>query len=475
MSGDIKGEPQLSPRLTPFQLWAMANNPDWRPYMRLIAGHPNAWPELKAWAEQGARQGFDTVGAAPSPPETKQGLFSKLVKTPIPPAPVAAAADDAPAADDAKPENTSEDDAAQNATKDDAGTDGGEEPEPPASDAAEPVAPKPSVEALAAVADADEAWDEVISGTGDDEENESGEAPDDRFDDVKVRRAMPVKSILIATTVFLALAALILAGMRLTAGRRAADMQAEQAEAIGQCQQAHTAAEKAWSKLDAKTKEADKLRDATEPGQVKDTKTIDTLGRLIDAQPSEPREQCAVSMDAQSAKATAGKLNDLAESYRQATDRLDQSMDGVEKSKLDKAIDQAKRLYDDSAGKVADDKTRQSLLKAIDRRDAKLISTATDQVNESIQAKTKADQEKQVAEDEARRQAEQAQAQQQQQQASPRQQTVTPRRNYNYGGTGGGGNTYKPATPAPAPAPSRLAPAPSTPSKPSGNDGAFVG
>ena len=34
------GEPILSPKLTDDQLYAMANEPGWRPWMRLIAEHP---------------------------------------------------------------------------------------------------------------------------------------------------------------------------------------------------------------------------------------------------------------------------------------------------------------------------------------------------------------------------------------------------------------------------------------------------
>lgn len=34
------GEPILSPRLSADQLHAMANDPGWRPWMRLIAEHP---------------------------------------------------------------------------------------------------------------------------------------------------------------------------------------------------------------------------------------------------------------------------------------------------------------------------------------------------------------------------------------------------------------------------------------------------
>ena len=43
------GEPILSPKLTVDQLYAMANEPGWRPWMRLIAEHPNAWPGLVDW------------------------------------------------------------------------------------------------------------------------------------------------------------------------------------------------------------------------------------------------------------------------------------------------------------------------------------------------------------------------------------------------------------------------------------------
>lgn len=43
------GEPILSPKLTADQLHAMANDPGWRPWMRLIAEHPHAWPALVDW------------------------------------------------------------------------------------------------------------------------------------------------------------------------------------------------------------------------------------------------------------------------------------------------------------------------------------------------------------------------------------------------------------------------------------------
>ena len=67
------GEPILSPKLTVDQLYAMANEPGWRPWMRLIAEHPHAWPELAEWWHTAQEQGFDTAGAAPLPPASMRG------------------------------------------------------------------------------------------------------------------------------------------------------------------------------------------------------------------------------------------------------------------------------------------------------------------------------------------------------------------------------------------------------------------
>ena len=68
------GEPILSPKLTADQLHAMANDPGWRPWMRLIAEHPHAWPALVDWWRTAQRQGFDEAGAAPRPPESMRQI-----------------------------------------------------------------------------------------------------------------------------------------------------------------------------------------------------------------------------------------------------------------------------------------------------------------------------------------------------------------------------------------------------------------
>ena len=62
--------PRLSGRLTPRQLWSMANDPSWRPWMGLIAGHPHAWPALREWYEGIRGAGLDFDAAGPAPAET---------------------------------------------------------------------------------------------------------------------------------------------------------------------------------------------------------------------------------------------------------------------------------------------------------------------------------------------------------------------------------------------------------------------
>ena len=80
------GEPILSPKLTADQLHAMANDPGWRPWMRLIAGHPHAWPALIDWWHNAQRQGFDAAGAAPKPPESmRRRRRVAIPSAPLPP------------------------------------------------------------------------------------------------------------------------------------------------------------------------------------------------------------------------------------------------------------------------------------------------------------------------------------------------------------------------------------------------------
>jgi hypothetical protein len=77
-----------------------------------------------------------------------------------------------------------------------------------------------------------------------------------------------------------------------------------------------------WDRLDAKTEEAGKLADATGRDQVKDTKTLDALGKLADAKPAKPREQCTAAMDTKTLgdtrRQTRGRDDDLQAGHRPA-------------------------------------------------------------------------------------------------------------------------------------------------------------
>lgn len=80
------GEPILSPKLTADQLHAMANDPGWRPWMRLISEHPHAWPALVDWWRTAQKQGFDEAGAAPRPPESmRRRRRVAIPSAPLPP------------------------------------------------------------------------------------------------------------------------------------------------------------------------------------------------------------------------------------------------------------------------------------------------------------------------------------------------------------------------------------------------------
>ena len=140
------GEPILSPRLSADQLHAMANDPGWWPWMRLIAEHPNAWPELVDWWRDAREHGFDAAGAAPEPPESMRGRRRVAIPAaPLPPEngggpedatadpddgpePVPATPEEEPAAEPAP--STPEPEEEGDATPRDAEPDRREEPDP---------------------------------------------------------------------------------------------------------------------------------------------------------------------------------------------------------------------------------------------------------------------------------------------------------------------------------------------------------
>ena len=148
----------------------------------------------------------------------------------------------------------------------------------------------------------------------------------------------------------------------------------------------------------------------TDVKSVKDAKTLDVLSKAMKA-PTPKTVSCKADSRPGVQDATKG-VTANASWYKAHTKSLNGLVNAVETSKLDKTVDDANALYKETDGRVADDKTRASLLDAIKKRDADAIEKAVKAVNESKTAKEKADAE---AEQEAAAQAAAAAAQSQRQ------------------------------------------------------------
>ena len=161
----------------------------------------------------------------------------------------------------------------------------------------------------------------------------------------------------------------------------------------------------------------------TDVKSVKDAKTLDVLSKAMKA-PTPKTVSCKADSRPGVQDATKG-VTANASWYKAHTKSLNGLVNAVETSKLDKTVDDANALYKETDGRVADDKTRASLMDAIRKRDADAIAKAVKEVNESKAAKEKADAEaKAKAEQEAAAAAAaQQQAQASQSQSAPQRQT----------------------------------------------------
>ena len=160
----------------------------------------------------------------------------------------------------------------------------------------------------------------------------------------------------------------------------------------------------------------------TDVKSVKDAKTLDVLSKAMKA-PTPKTVSCKADSRPGVQDATKG-VTANASWYKAHTKSLNGLVNAVETSKLDKTVDDANALYKETDGRVADDKTRASLLDAIEKRDADAIAEAVKEVNESRAAKEKADAEaKAKAEQEAAAAAAAQQAQASQSQSAPQRQT----------------------------------------------------
>ena len=178
--------------------------------------------------------------------------------------------------------------------------------------------------------------------------------------------------------------------------------------------------------------------------QVADAKTVDALAAALKA--TEPKVVACAADDRAGYESKTGLIEKNTGWYGKHAKSLENAVRAVNDSKLAKTVSDAERLLNDSDGKVQDASTRDELSKAIKAKDADAIASASKKVNDSMAAKTKADEEAQrKAEEEQAAQAaaeaaaaaQQAQSYAQQSYSAP-QQSYTP--SYSGGSTSGGGS-----------------------------------
>lgn len=413
------GELILSPKLTVDQLYAMANEPGWRPWMRLIAEHPHAWPELAEWWHTAQEQGFDTAGAAPLPPVSMRGRRRVAIPSaPLPP-------EDEPGQEpvSAPAEQSPPDDSAEKALKDADGDFAALE---------QVAAPEPTTMSLPPISEPEPTETGKTERPGGLSAAVTYSAD---LDDLKVRRVFPVGKALVAIVMTASLIAVSWMGLQIK-NRRAAAMRQEVHEtAISACDSAEATRKTVQSDLDRTTAKASRLLKDTSRGQVADPKTLDALNRLLDAKTSTIKGSCAPDAVTSDVDRTTAALRRTTKELKNRLTDLKTAAKAVTDSKLDKTVDDANALYKQTDGKVADDKTRETLLKAVKTRDVDAIAKAVKEVNESKMAKEKADAEaKAKAEQEAAAAAAAQQAQASQSQSAPQRQTPS----YSQGSSGSG-------------------------------------
>lgn len=272
------GEPILSPKLTADQLYAMANEPGWRPWMRLIAEHPHAWPALIDWWHNAQRQGFDAAGAAPKPPESmRRRRRVAIPSAPLPPEdepgqePVPASMESVDETRTAEPEQSHPDDSAEKALKDADGDFAALE---------QVAAPEPTTMSLPPISEpepTETGKTERLGGLS------AAVTYSADLDDLKVRRVFPVGKALVAIVMAASLIAVSWMGLQIKNRHVAAMRQEAHETAISACDSAEATRRTIQSDLDRTTAKASKLLKGTSRGQVADPKTLDALNRLLGA------------------------------------------------------------------------------------------------------------------------------------------------------------------------------------------------
>ncbi len=423
------GEPILSPKLTADQLHAMANDPGWRPWMRLIAEHPHAWPALIDWWHNAQTQGFDAAGAAPKPPESMRSRRRVAIPSaPLPPEdepeqePEPASMDEEPSRSQSSVSGPWKEPETEQSHLDDSAEKALEDADGDFAALEQVVDPEPTTMSLPPISEPEPTETGKTERPGGLSAAVTYSAD---LDDLKVRRIFPVGKALVALVMAASLIAVSWMGLQIKNRRATAVRQEAHETAISACDSAEATRKTVQSDLDRTTAKASKLLKDTSRGQVADPKTLDALNRLLDAKTTTIKGSCAPDAVASDVDRTTAALRRTTKELKNRLTDLKTATKAVTDSKLDKTVDDANALYKETDGRVADDKTREILLKAVKARDADAIAKAVKEVNESKAAKEKADAEaKARAEQEAAAAAAaQQQAQASQSQSAPQRQT----------------------------------------------------
>lgn len=252
--------------------------------------------------------------------------------------------------------------------------------------------------------------------------------------------AMPVREWRrIATTAggILLAACVTVAGMSAWRSHESATVARELEQATADCATAHAAAKKAEQKL-VEYLDGDRLAQAkaVTADKLADPETLETLDKLSERYAAGERiPTCAGGTE--TAQATTSTLRSTEKRNAKRLARVRKTVEAVFSSRLAHTVEQGERLYSSSEGKVQDEYSRALLRASIDKRDEKAITDAMDKVNASIDAKTKADEERKAQEEAAAAAAAQAQST-----PAPQQYSYTPSGSASGSGSGPSGGGY---------------------------------
>ena len=234
--------------------------------------------------------------------------------------------------------------------------------------------------------------------------------------------AMPVREWRrIATTAggILLAACVTVAGMSAWRSHESATAARELEQATADCATAHAAAKKAEQKL-VEYLDGDRLAQAkaVTADKLADPETLETLDKLAEQYSEGERIPACAATDTETANATTSKLQAIEKKHTGNLSRLKKAAGAVFSSRLAHTVEQGERLYSSSEGKVQDEYSR-ALLRA------------------SIDAKTKADEERKAQEEAAAAAAAQAQST-----PAPQQYSYTPSGSASGPGSGPTGGGY---------------------------------